>query len=106
MENQIYDYLLQNCLGYENRIKGRKLMGLFHIEDHKTLRSYIEKIRQEDEYEFLIGSEAGKNGGYFIPINLEEKELSTNHIRLRAEEQLRTYKNMKRKNIYEVKSIF
>lgn len=104
MENQIYDYLLQNCLGYKNRIKGRKLMDLFDIKDHKTLRSYIEKTRQDEKYEYLVGSEAGSSGGYFIPINSEEKEISTKHIRLRAEEQLKTYENMERKKIYEVEN--
>lgn len=101
MENQIYNYLLQNCLGYSNRIKGKNLMNIFNINDHKTLRSYIEKTRQNDEYEYLIGSEAGKDGGYFIVTNDKEKDLSINHIYLRAEEQLKTYENMKGKKVYE-----
>ena len=103
MEKQIYNYLLNNCLGYSNRIKGRKLMSIFNINDHKTLRSYIEKTRQDTEYEYLIGSEAGSNGGYFIVINDKEKQLSINHIYLRAEEQLKTYENMKGKKVYETK---
>lgn len=103
MENKIYEYLLNHALGFENRIKGYELMKIFNIEDHKTLRSYIEEARNNSKYEYLIGSEAGKDGGYYIPISSEEKDISTSHIRLRAENQLRTYENMERKRYYEIK---
>ncbi len=103
MENEIYKYLLENALGFENRIKGQELMKIFNISDHKTLRSYIEEARNNAKYEYLIGSEAGKDGGYYIPISLEEKDVSTSHIRLRAESQLRTYENMEGKRFYEIK---
>lgn len=97
---QIYEYLIAHCLGYENRIKGYQLMQLFNINDHKTLRSYIEEIRQNDEYQYFIGSESGKNGGYFISITNEEKQVSMKHLYLRAMEILKTYGILKRKEIY------
>lgn len=103
MENKIYEYLLNHALGFENRIKGEVLMKIFNIDDHKTLRSYIEEARNNSKYEYLIGSEAGRNGGYYIPINPEEKYVSTRHIRLRAENQLRTYEKMEGKRYYEIK---
>ncbi len=101
MEEMIYDYLLKNHAGYDNRIKGKELMKIFGIKDHKTLRSYIEKARQYKEYRYLIGSEAGSNGGYFMITNGMEKEQTINHIRLRAEEQLKTCDFMEKKEIYE-----
>ena len=33
MKELIYDYLLNNCVGYDNRIKGWQLMNLFNIKD-------------------------------------------------------------------------
>ena len=100
MEEIIYEYLLKNHAGYDNRIKGKELMKIFDIKDHKTLRSYIEKARQYKEYRYLIGSEAGRNGGYFMVTNGMEKDLTINHIRLRAEEQLSTCELMENKLIY------
>lgn len=105
MEKSIYEYLLKNALGFNNRIKGKQLMIVFDINDHKTLRSYIENIRQDEKYEYLIGSEAGKGGGYYIPIGSDEKYLSIRHIRLRAREQERTCQNMERKKYYEVENV-
>lgn len=100
MEEKIYNYLLKYHAGYDNRIKGKELMKIFNIKDHKTLRSYIEKARQYKEYRYLIGSEAGSKGGYFMVTNGMEKDLTINHIRLRAEEQLETCDLMKSKEIY------
>lgn len=100
MEEKIYQYLLKNHVGYDNRIKGKDLMKIFNIKDHKTLRSYIEKARKYKEYRYLIGSEAGSKGGYFMVTNGMEKELTINHMLLRAEEQLDTCEKMKGKDIY------
>jgi len=61
MEERIYEYLIKNCRGFENRIKGYELMKIFRINDHKTLRSYIEAIRQNEDCLELIGSRAGKS---------------------------------------------
>ena len=98
----IYNYLLENCKGYSNKIKGKQLMKIFDINDHKTLRRHIEEIRQNDKYRCLVGSEAGSNGGYWIVINQEEKKLAISHLYLRAMEQLNTCSKMEEKTIYEI----
>lgn len=99
----IYDYLLENCIGYENRIKGYELMKLFDINDNKTLRSYIQETRKKDEYKYLVGSEAGFKGGYWIVNNAIEKKKTVKHLLLRAIEQLKMLKTIKRKEIYNEK---
>lgn len=97
----IYDYLLNNCVGYENRIKGYQLMKLFKINDHKTFRSYIQEIRQSPDFPKLIGSEAGSNGGYFVISNYDEYKTTIDHHYLRAMEMLKTKHIMEQKYLNE-----
>ena len=97
MEEVIYSYLLKKCVGYENRIKGKALMNLFDIKDHKTFRSHIQFIRENPAYNRLIGSEAGKQGGYWIIANKEEFDRTVHHLYLRAKEMERTSKIMNKK---------
>ena len=54
MKELIYDYLVNNCIGYDKRIKGWQLMKIFNIKDHKTLRSYIQELRQDEEIKALL----------------------------------------------------
>ena len=93
----IYDYLINNCVGYDNRIKANVLMTLFGIKDNKTFRSYIQDIRKNPDYEKLVGSEAGHNGGYYIVSNYDEYKKTIDHHYLRAMEMLKTYGIMKEK---------
>lgn len=93
MKELIYDYLLNNCVGYDNRIKGWQLMKLFNIKDHKTLRGYIQELRNDE----VISSEAGSKGGYYIPKNDEEFERGNKSQFLRGQEMLNTYYKQKRK---------
>lgn len=97
MEEMIYAYLVNNCIGYDNRVKARVLMNKFNIKDHKTFRSYIQGIRQNVECERLVGSEAGKNGGYWIINSKEELEETVYHLYARAVEMKKTCKIMKKK---------
>jgi len=97
MEERIYEYLIKNCRGFENRIKGYELMKIFRINDHKTLRSYIEAIRQNEDCLELIGSRAGKDGGYYVITSKTEFEDTVNHMYLRAMEMLHTQALMKKK---------
>lgn len=97
MIDLIYDYLNENCVGYNNRVKSDILMKKFGIKDNKTFRSYIQELRQNPKYENLVGSEAGSNGGYFIVSNKEEFRTTVDHHYLRAMEMLKTYSVMKRK---------
>lgn len=99
---EIYNYLLENCLGYDKRVKGRELREIFDINSDKNLRRHIEIIRQSKNFQYLVGSEAGTKGGYWIVINQDEKILTTNHLYLRAKEQLKTYSILKGKDIYEI----
>lgn len=84
MEDLIYGYLVKNCVGYDDRVKATAVMKKFNIKDHKTFRGYIQTIRDEVKYPRLIGSEAGKNGGYWIIKNLEEYYATAHHLCARA----------------------
>lgn len=94
MKELIYDYLTNNCVGYDNRVKGWQLMKLFNIKDHKTLRSYIQELRQDEEIDKMIGSVAGKSGGFFIIENYNEFKDTVDHLYLRAMEMLKTRQNL------------
>lgn len=97
MLDLIYDYLNENCVGYENRVKSDVLMKEFGIKDNKTFRNYIQELRQNPNYENLVGSEAGSSGGYFIVSNYEEFKKTVDHHYLRAMEMLETKKMMEDK---------
>ena len=45
---KIYNYLKTNARGYKNRVKADVLMSEFGITDNKTLRSYIQEIRESE----------------------------------------------------------
>ena len=90
MEKQIYDYLINNCIGYGNRIKAYKLMKMFNIRDHKTFRFKIQKIRQDESFKKIIGSEAGKQGGYWIIANEDEYKETIFHLKARSSEMKKT----------------
>lgn len=90
MEEQIYDYLINNCVGYNNRIKAYKLMRMFNINNHKTFRSKIQKIRQNKQFKKIVGSEAGKRGGYWIIANENEYKETMFHLRARSDEMKKT----------------
>ena len=93
----LIDYLKHNCVGYENRQKAYKLMKVINIKDHKTFRNIIETIRQSDENVFIC-SEAGSNGGYWIPINKQEIKITIEHLEKRASEMLKTARILRKKS--------
>lgn len=82
-KEKIYNYLLFNAVGYENRVKADVLMAITDIQDHKCFRKKIEELRLDKE-KAIIGSKAGSNGGYFICETEEEKETTINHFKHRA----------------------
>ena len=98
---EIYNYLLQNCIGYENRVKSQEVMHLFDVEDNKTFRSYIESARVNPECTYFIGSEAGKNGGYWIATSKREKRVTIENLILRAKKMLINAKTIRKKKLYE-----
>lgn len=94
---EIYGYLKENAVGYENRIKSNKLMEEFEISTNDTLRSYIQEIRQSCILQKIVCSQAGNNGGYWIATNEEEVEETLRHLYNRAMEMLKTYSKIKNK---------
>ena len=94
---RIYDYLKENAVGYENRIKSYELMKEFNIDRNDKLRRLIQEIRQDETLQKIVCSEAGKNGGYWIATNDEEVKATMDHLYKRAMEMLKTYETIKSK---------
>ena len=94
---QMYNYLKENAVGYENRIKSNKLMEVFEIPTNDTLRAYIQEIRQSCILQKIVCSQAGNNGGYWIATNEEEVEETLKHLYNRSMEMLKTYSKIKAK---------
>ena len=94
---KIYDYLKENAVGYEKRVKSSTLMKEFDIKDNKTLRSYIEDIRNSDTLQKIVCSEAGSKGGYYLATNDEEVYQTLEHLYKRSMQMLKTYSIIKKK---------
>ena len=95
---KIYDYLKNNAIGYEKRVKSWVLMKEFDIKDNKTLRSYIEEIRNSGTLQKIVCSEAGRCGGYWIATNDEEVYQTLEHLYKRSMQMLKTYSIIKKKH--------
>lgn len=95
---KIYDYIKNNAVGYEKRVKSGMLMKEFNIKDNKTLRNYIEDIRNSDVLQKIICSEAGSNGGYWIATSEEEVYITLQHLYKRSMKMLKTYSIIKNKS--------
>lgn len=96
MKKILIDYLKKYCTGYENREKANKLMQVVGISDHKKFRSLIEQIRQSKS-EIFICSEAGNQGGYWLPTSQEEIEITIDHLEARGYEMFKTAKILREK---------
>lgn len=96
MEELLVNYLKNNCIGYDNRQKASQLMKIVDIKDHKTFRNLIEDIRQSGRKVFIC-SEAGSNGGYWLPTTKEEVETTIDHLEARAWEMIKTAKILREK---------
>ena len=94
---KIYDYLKNNAVGYEKRVKSSTLMKEFNIKDNKTMRYYIEDIRNSDILQKIVCSEAGKSGVYWIAKNDEEVYQTLEHLYKRSMQMLKTYSIIKKK---------
>lgn len=95
---KIYDYLKNNCVGYDNRIKSYRIMEAFNINDNKEFRSYIQEIRDSDTLQKIICSEAGLGGGYYVATNDDEVYQTLQHLYKRSIKMLHNYSKMKRKH--------
>lgn len=98
---EIYNYLFDNCVGYDNRVKANYLMKKFDINDHKTLRMYIESARTNPNCEYFIGSEAGRLGGYWIATSNRDKNITIKNLIGRATKMIATAKTIRKKKFYE-----
>ncbi len=96
MKEKLINYLKENCVGYENRVKANVLMQVVGLSDHKTFRNLVEQIRQSKS-EIFICSEAGQTGGYWLPVSKEEIEITINHLEDRAYEMFKTAKVLREK---------
>lgn len=96
MKELLIEYLKNNCIGYDNRQKSNKLMKVVNITDNKEFRALIEEIRQSKETIFIC-SEAGKDGGYWLPTTKEEVEITIDHLEARAYEMIKTAKILREK---------
>ena len=94
---QIYDYLKKNAIGHEKRVKSGVLMQEFNIKDNKTLRDYIESIRNSDTLQKIVCSESGKHGGYYLATTDEEVYQTLEHLYKRSMQMLKTYSKIKKK---------
>lgn len=94
---KIYNYLKENAVGYDDRVKADVLMKEFDINDNKTLRSYIQEIRESEILTKIICSEAGKDGGYWIATDYKEVRKTLDHLYKRSMEMLKNYSMLKRK---------
>lgn len=94
---KIYNYLKTNARGYENRVKADVLMDEFNITDNKTLRSYIQEIRESDVLQKIICSEAGCNGGYWVATSQKEVTKTLEHLYKRSMEMLKNYAILRNK---------
>lgn len=98
LDDKIYEYLRKNAVGRLKRVKSSVLMKEFNIVDNKTLRSHIETIRDNMDYEFIICSEAGSKGGYWIATTEEEVMETLSHLYKRAIKMLYTYSKLRKKS--------
>lgn len=94
---KIYNYLKENAVGYENRVKSDVLMKEFNINNNKTLRSYIQEIRESGILAKIICSEAGNNGGYWIATDNKEVRKTLDHLYKRSMVMLKNYSILKKK---------
>lgn len=97
MTYKIYDYMKKNCVGYENRVKSNILMQIFNINDNRTLRKYIEDIRNSEILQKIVCSEAGQGGGYWLATSDEEVYITLEHLYKRSMQMLKTYSCIKKK---------
>ena len=96
MKDILVKYLQDNCIGYDKRQKAYQLMQVVNLKDHKTFRNLIEEIRQSNSKVFIC-SEAGKDGGYWLPTTKEEVETTIDHLEARAWEMIKTAKILREK---------
>lgn len=98
LDDKIYEYLRKNAVGRSKRVKSGILMKEFNINDNKALRRHIENIRDNMDYELIVCSEAGNDGGYWIATTEEEVMETLKHLYKRSMKMLYTYSKLRKKS--------
>ena len=98
LDNKIYEYLRKNAVGRSKRVKSGILMKEFNINDNKALRRHIENIRDNMDYELIVCSEAGQQGGYWIATTEAEVMETLKHLYKRSMKMLYTYSKLRKKS--------
>lgn len=88
-EQLVYDYLLNYHVGRENMIKNRVLREMFNVGSDKSMRKIIQNIREDKQFEKIVGSVSGKSGEFYICNTDEEIEETIENIRKRAGQMYR-----------------
>lgn len=96
-EYEIYNYMLNNNVGYGKRTKSDILMKRFNISDNRQFRRYIQRLREDENIDKIVCSEAGFNGGYWIATDKAEVLGTMEHLYKRAMEMLKIYAIIKKK---------
>ena len=103
LEQEIYNYLVDYHVGKDKLIKNQDLRVKFGIHSDKALRKVIQNIRESKEYQEVIGSISGKNGGFYICECEEEIQETIDNIKHRANQMLRMTHILEwKKNLKEV----
>ena len=89
MEERIYEYLMDNCIGKNKLVKNYQLRNMFGINSDKCLRGIIQNIRSNKKFKRIVGSISGKSGGYYICSTPDEINETINNIKHRANQMLR-----------------
>lgn len=93
----LYNYLKDNCVGYAKRQTSYQIMEVFGIETNEEFRSLIREIRDSDVLQKIVCSQAGPDGGYYLPTNEDEVYQTLQHLYKRSMKMLHTYSIIKRK---------
>ncbi len=101
MEDLIYGYLVKNCVGYDNRVKAKRLQQLFKIDDNKAFRDVIKRIRKDENYRYAVMSKSSFKGGYWIPTSREEIEIVSEDFKRRGKFIEDTGETIKNKEYYK-----
>lgn len=84
MEELIYAYLINHCIGHKNRVKGNVLQKQFGIKDNKTFRRIIDNIRRNENYRYAVMSKSNYRGGYWIATSQKEIDSVADDFKRRA----------------------
>lgn len=99
-KKKIYKFLVNNHVGFENRIKSNVVRLMLDLEcSERSFRKYIQEITEDEKFPLLICRYAGNDGGVFIAENIEECDYSINGLVRRAEAMQISAEHMERKKI-------